>query len=151
MVVVVVVDGRASVGRGCGGGDGRQLQLDEHHVIAQAHRQIQRSFARKEIVHLAVVKALQRLHDALLGTLRQQTGFDTWQQRQAATVTDAVVPQCTLPQMPVFPEEAYPFFGHFQAFGDGLFERVYTLRFADFDLELATGSGRHRDADVRFT
>ena len=53
--------------------------------------------------------------------------------------------------IPVFPEEAYPFFGHFQAFGDGLFERVYTLRFADFDLELATGSGRHRDADVRFT
>ena len=56
MVVVVVVDGRASVGRGCGGGDGRQLQLDEHHVIAQAHRQIQRSFARKEIVHLIAAR-----------------------------------------------------------------------------------------------
>ena len=46
MMMVVVVDGGASVGRGRCRRDGRQLQLDEHHVIAQTHRQVQWSFAR---------------------------------------------------------------------------------------------------------
>ena len=52
MVMVVVVDGGASVGRRRCGRHGRQLQLDKHHVITQTHRQIQRSFTRQEIVDL---------------------------------------------------------------------------------------------------
>ncbi len=38
-----------------GGGDlvdGGELQLDQHHVVAQSHGQVQRGGARQEIVHL---------------------------------------------------------------------------------------------------
>ena len=49
----MMADGWASVGRrrGCWR-HGRQLQLDQHHVIAKTHCQIQRRFARQEIVYL---------------------------------------------------------------------------------------------------
>lgn len=49
--------------------DRRELQLDEHHVIAEAHRQVQGGLAREEVVHLGVAQALEGLHDALLGPL----------------------------------------------------------------------------------
>ena len=32
--------------------DGGELELDEHHVIAQPHRQVQRRRTGQEIVHL---------------------------------------------------------------------------------------------------
>ncbi len=49
----MMADGWASVGRRRGSRrHGRELQLDQHHVIAQAHCQIQRRFTRQEIVHL---------------------------------------------------------------------------------------------------
>ena len=44
-----------SAPRGRGGWglvDGGQLQLDQHHVVPQSHRQVQRSRPRQEVVHL---------------------------------------------------------------------------------------------------
>lgn len=70
--------------RRCGGGcgcrwrlrprNGTELQLNEHHVIAQSHREVERRLAAEELIHLRVVERLQRLHDTNLRTLRLHTG-----------------------------------------------------------------------------
>jgi len=118
-------------------------------VITQTHRQVQRCFARQEIVDLSVVKALQGLHDALFRTLCQKTRFDAGQQSQAAAVADAVVSQRSLAQVPVFPEEAYPFFGHFESLGNGLFDVFDRFKLVNFEFELAASGGRHRHGNER--
>jgi len=46
--------------------------------------------------------------------------------------------------MSILPEEAYPFFGHFQTLGDCLFQIVNGLELADFELKLAASGRRHR-------
>ena len=49
----MMADSWASVGRRRGSWrHGRELQLNQHHVITQAHCQIQRRFTRQEIVYL---------------------------------------------------------------------------------------------------
>jgi hypothetical protein len=49
--------------------------------------------------------------------------------------------------LPILPEEAYPFFGHFQTLGDGLFQIVNCLELADFELKLAASCRRHRQGN----
>lgn len=46
--------------------------------------------------------------------------------------------------LPIFPEETYPFFGHFQTLGDSLFQIVNRFELADFELKLAASGGSHR-------
>lgn len=46
--------------------------------------------------------------------------------------------------MSIFPEETYPFFGHFQTLGDSLFQIVNRFELADFELKLAASGGSHR-------
>lgn len=48
---------------------GAQLQLDEHHVVAEPHAQVQRRLTAQELVHLGVVQGLEGLHYADLGAL----------------------------------------------------------------------------------
>jgi len=52
--------------------DRAQLQLDEHHVVAEAHAQVKRGLAAKKVINLRVVKRFQRLHNRVLGTLSLQ-------------------------------------------------------------------------------
>jgi len=47
----VTAGARLTGGRRCWGYGG-QLQLDQHHVIAQSHRQIKRRLAGQEVIHL---------------------------------------------------------------------------------------------------
>ncbi len=73
----VVVGTRAAGGGGSGGAgrgvvvagrggrdlvDGGELQLDQHHVVAQAHRQVQRRRARQKVVHLQeIIKMIMKV------------------------------------------------------------------------------------------
>ena len=73
----VVVGTRAAGGGGGSGGaggvvvaggggrdlvDGGELELDQHHVVAQAHRQVQRRRARQKVVHLRqIIKMIMKV------------------------------------------------------------------------------------------
>lgn len=143
--------GRASGGCRRGGGrvrGGTQLELHEHHVVPEPHRQVQRRSTTQEIVHLRVAEGFERLHDALFGSHRLETGFHAWQQCKPLSVTHVVRVERTVFQLPVAVQQNYPVLGEPQSSGKRAFEGRYAALGLQLELHASARGGVHADRDA---